>query len=96
MKIFGKAADFYRVRMQALVEDALPELNWEDETYGRHDNTDAASPRTTHVVQVVQIDDQRVISLKKFRDRSKAEVFMERVTEDLRELTRNQFEDTHL
>lgn len=93
MKIFGKAAEFYRVRIQKLVEEGEPSMKWDDAILYRRPAEDKANSRTLYMVQAVRIDDSRSISLGEFSEMDEADKFMQEINELLEDQTKNQFEE---
>lgn len=92
MKIFGKAAEFYRIRVLKLIEESRPIIKWDETILFREPPPEEARSRTLYLVQAVRIDDNQAFVLKRFKDQTRADKFRHRVEELLEELTKNQFE----
>ena len=93
MKIFGKAADFYRVRIQTLVVDDEQAMDWDESVLYRQPSGYAGGSNAYFAVQAVRVDDNAVFPLKRFSQEAKAKKFKNGIEDLLEELTKNQFED---
>lgn len=92
MRVFGKASDFYRLRVIKVNEDSEVDLEWQEDILYRRP---AGAPMTTkiwYVVQAVAIDDESAHILKRLATGDAAMRFKDRAEELLKELTKQEFE----
>ncbi len=93
MRVFGKASDFYRLRVLKVNEDSDISLDWKKDILFRNPEPSPMSTRTWYVVQVVNIDDEEPYSIKRFKTGEAAMRFKDKAEELLHELTKKQFEE---
>lgn len=93
MRIFGKASEFYRVRVQKLVEEMQPSMKWDESISYRQPPPYKGKSRTLYLVQAIRNDDKKTFQLKKFTKKDEAERFRQKIGEILELLTKNQFEE---
>ncbi len=93
MKSFGKAEDYYRARVQSITIDETPSIDWQDDVLYKEQTLPVVESKTAFLVQVVRLDDHRVIDMKKFRDQNEAEEYKGFIRSLLEDLTKNQFEE---
>ncbi len=97
MKIIGPACEFYRVRLTSVDATAEPDFEWREDILYRTPPTEMPEERTEWVVEVVTLDEaEEVTRVSRFNDHEAARAFLDSVEEDLRELTKSQFEARHL
>ncbi len=97
MRIIGAAEDFWRARLIRV--DATEELDfeWREDILYRHPVVSEADDVELWHIEAVRTDDyDTVVRIGTIRSRSEAEAMFSRVTEDLGEMTKNQFEETYL
>ena len=93
MKVFGRASDFYRLRVIKVAEDSDVDLNWRADILYRQPASAPMTIKTWYVVQAISIDDESPHNLKRFTTGEAAMRFKDRIEDLLRELTKQQFED---
>jgi hypothetical protein len=93
MKVFGKAADFYRLRVLKMTEDSELDLEWKEDILFRTPNVSPMTDRVWYVVQAVSIDREEPYLLKRFPSGEAAMRFKDSVEELLREVTKHEFEN---
>lgn len=91
-KIFGKANDFYRVRIINIKEDEEVDIDWRDDILLRKPENHESILEDNFVIEVVNIDSGEKIALEKFPKLHRAKKQIIEIEEDLNELTKNQFE----
>jgi hypothetical protein len=93
---FGAASDYYRVRLKLLDDTDSPDLDWHDDVLYR---TRPAVPIVDQAVWRVEAvdldDDENVVVLGAFKDQADAHEALTSAEEDLRDMTRIQFEDRY-
>lgn len=93
MRSFGKAADYYRARIQTLIVDDQPSIDWREDILYRQTLPGESSSRILYLVQVIRTDDYRVFDIKNFTRMDEAEEFKKFAEELLEDLTVNQFQE---
>jgi len=98
-KTFGKASDFYRVRILTLDEETPPDFDWREDILFRKPPGEKRAIKRRYTVQVVDLDTRNDQVIKAFPNRHVAESALIMIDEDLRELTKMEFEkkyDLHI
>lgn len=98
-KIFGKASDFYRARVLTVEEEVMPDFDWRDDILYRTPEGFHSTIRKKYCLQVVELDSRKNQVLKQYIDRRGANEALSKIEEDLKELTKMEFEkkyDLHL
>lgn len=90
-KVFGKARDFYRVRVIALLEEIPSEFEWRDDILFSYPEYEGKSIRE-YRLEIVDIDSGKGYVLRSYKNREKVERRRQKIEEDLDELTKMQFE----
>lgn len=93
MRVFGKAADFYRLRVIKVTEDSDVDLNWREDILYRRPPGVSMTTKAWYVIQAVMIDNESAYNLKRFASGEAAMRFKDRAEELLRELTKQEFEE---
>ncbi len=95
--VIGPADDFWRVRMTRM--DGADELDfeWHDDILWREPNIRIEPGESAYVVEAVWVGaaPERVVRLAAFADEDSAHEFLAEAEDDLRDMTRSQFETTH-
>jgi hypothetical protein len=92
-KELGMAQDFYRLRLMQLDAGDLPDLEWRDDVLYREQPISPPNEYEAYVVQAVELDaDDSSTALASFADHAEAHAWLVEAEEDLRELTRSEFE----
>ena len=93
MRVFGRASDFYRLRVIKVSEDSEVDLKWQADILYRRPVSLPMATKIWYVVQTISIDSEEPANLKRFATGEAAMRFKDRVEELLRELTKQEFED---
>lgn len=93
MRVFGKASDFYRLRVIKVNEDSDVDLNWREDILYRRPPGAPMSTKVWYVIQAVMIDNESSYNLKRFVTGEAAMRFKDRIEELLRDLTKQEFEE---
>ena len=92
MRVFGKASDFYRLRVLKVNEDSEPDINWEPDILWRQPETAEQQTKTWYLLQAVSINSEQAFALKRFSDGDQAMRYRDKVDELVSELTKQEFE----
>lgn len=98
-KTFGKASDFYRARILTLDEETPPDFDWREDVLYREPPGEKKAIKRNYTVQIVDLDTRNDQIVNKFSNRNDAESILVKIDEDLRELTKMEFEkkyDLHI
>jgi hypothetical protein len=93
----GAASDFYRLRVIRLTEAEMPEFEWREDILWREPATAGpVSEYVRHRVEALALDDAENVTVLGVFDATQdaAEAF-DSAAEDLRTLTRSEFEDRY-
>lgn len=90
-KVFGKAKDFYRVRVIALREEIPSEFEWRDDILFSYPEYEGKSIRE-YRLEIVEIDSGKGHVLGSYKNKEEVERRRQKIQEDLDELTKMQFE----
>lgn len=93
MRVFGKASDFYRLRVLKVNEDSELDLDWRDDILFKKPQNQPMTTKIWYVVQAVSVDTESPYNLKRFSTGEAAMRFKDKVEDVLRELTKQQFEE---
>lgn len=93
MKKFGRALDFYRLRLVKINEEDGLDFDWDSEILYRPPKDYIFITKTYFVVQAVNLDTKAVYELKRFTRGEQALRFKDKAEEWLRELTKKEFEN---
>lgn len=93
MRVFGKASDFYRLRVIKVAEDSDVDLDWKSDILYRRSPGAPMTAKVWYIIQAVMVDTENSYNLKRFATGEAAMRFKDRVEELLRELTKQEFEE---
>lgn len=93
MRVFGKASDFYRLRILKVAADSELELDWREDILLRSPPPAEQKTNVWHILQAVRVDSDQAFSLKMFPDREAAAFHKDEINELLQDLTKQEFED---
>lgn len=96
MRVFGKAVDFYRLRVLKVNEESGPELAWHDDILFKKPPADELRSEEWYVLQAVSIDSEEAFPIRRFDDGDEAMRNRDKVDELLYELTKQEFESRFL
>ena len=91
-RTFGKASDFYRVRIITLEEETALDFDWRDDVLYCPRKDHPTLIDTKYSLQVVELDSRDKIVLGEFSDMDEAVRTKEAAAEDLKILTKMEFE----
>jgi len=94
-KTIGKASDFYRLRVMTVDTTGEVEIEWRDDILYRRPLNEVIEDEQVHRVEAVLLDDDEVtFALAGFDATHEAYDWMRDREEDLREMTKSEFEAT--
>lgn len=97
MRMIGAASDFWRVRLTRVDTTSELDFEWhEDILYRQPAAENAADVELWHVEAVRTDDYDSIVRIATLRSRSEAESYFARISEDLAEMTKSQFEELYL
>jgi len=97
MKIIGSADEFWRLRMTRVDTTDEMDFEWREDVLYREPPNPALQDRELWHVEAVRLDDYDATErLATFDERDDAEAFMAQAKEDLRDMTKSQFEESYL
>lgn len=97
MRMIGAAGDFWRVRLTRVDTTSELDFEWhEDILYRQPAASDASEVEMWHIEAVRTDDYDSIVRIATLRNRVEADELFARVTEDLSEMTKNQFEEAYL
>lgn len=94
-KVFGRAADFYRVRLVHLEEVVPPELDWREDILFYPPPPYDSQSALQYRLEIVYIDDGHALPIAFLADRQQAEKKYDEIKEDLSDLTKIEFEEKY-
>lgn len=94
-KIFGRASDFYRIRLVHLEEVVPPELDWNSYVLFYPPPPYDSQTAFRYRLEVVDVDTGNSVPLAFFADESQADDVLTEVEEDIENLTKKEFEDKY-
>lgn len=92
IRIIGPADDFYRVRVMRVDLAGDPDLEWRDDVLYRDLPISVEEQGTVWRVEAVRLADDEPTVLAEFDSADEAHGLLERLEEDLRDLTKAAFE----
>lgn len=97
MKMIGAADDFWRLRLTRVDTTGEFDFEWHPDILYREPHVAQAEEVEQWIVEAIRIEDyETVVQLAVFGDRDEAQAFFTRVEEDLRDMTKNRFEEMYL
>lgn len=91
-KIFGRASDFYRARVLTLEEEVPPDFDWRDDILYHTPEEHESGMKKNYCLQIVDLDSRKNQNLKQYGNKREAEKALQKIEEDLKELTKMEFE----
>jgi len=96
MSPIGAADQFWRLRLSRVAEDDAVDFEWRDDVLYREPPQQRIAEREVAHVEAVSLDEaDTVVRLGAFTSADEAHAFLESAEEDLRDLTRSQFEERY-
>jgi len=97
MKIIGSADEFWRLRMTRVDTTDETDFEWREDVLYREPPASVLHDTELWHVEAVRLDDYEAVErLASFEERDDAESFLAQAREDLRDMTKSQFEHTYL
>ena len=97
MRMIGAAADFWRVRLTRVDTTSELDFEWHEDILYRQPATASTADVELWHVEAVRTDDyDSIVRIATLRSRTEAESYFARITEDLSEMTKSQFEEIYL
>lgn len=95
--MIGAADEFWRLRTTKVDTTDELDFEWHDDILYREPMTEQADEvELWHIEAVSTGDDETVVRIRTFSDRTSAQDFLEAANEDLHEMTKTQFEGAYL
>ncbi|MRS12419.1 MAG: hypothetical protein EG823_05020 [Actinobacteria bacterium] len=95
-KTIGNAADFYRLRVMALDTTDEVDFEWRDDILYRRPPTTDIVDEEAYVVEAVLLDDEdATYRLARFADALEARDWMQARDDELRDMTKSEFEEAY-
>ncbi|MBE0447756.1 MAG: hypothetical protein IBX64_06610 [Actinobacteria bacterium] len=94
-KSFGLARDYYRVRHIRVDEEVPIALEWRDDILYASPKAYPSRLKVTYRLQVVTVDNRIIYEIAAVRSRKEAKKRLREMKEDLRELTKMEFDDRY-
>lgn len=91
-KTFGKASDFYRVRIITLEQELPPDFDWRNDVLYRSPKESFDMIKRTYCLQVVELDSRNYQALEEYSAKQAATQEKAIVEEDIINLTKMEFE----
>ncbi len=91
-KTFGKASDFYRVRIITLEQEIPPDFDWRDDVLYRSPKESFDMIKRTYCLQVVDLDSRNYQVLEEYSAKQVAAKDKEMLEENLKNLTKMEFD----
>lgn len=91
-KIFGIAADFYRVRLLKIDEELPADLEWEENILYTSPKAYPSKLKVTYRLQILAQDKKEKYEIANLRDKRDAKKRLRAIKDDLRELTKMEFD----
>lgn len=94
-KIIGLAKDFYRARIITIQAEVPPDFDWRDDILYRSPGEYKGEVMNRYSVEVVELDSDANYIIRSVKSRKTAERKLEKINEDLGEMTKMQFEEKY-
>jgi len=94
-KIFGRAADFYRIRLVHVEEVVPPELDWSENILFYPPPLYDSQATFQYRIEVVDTDNSNTLPMAFFAEKLEAEEKFKVIEEDLNNLTKMEFEEKY-
>ncbi len=96
-KIIGPASDFYRLRIARLDESGEPDLEWRDDILYRTPPVERVDEHESWVVESVSLNEEEIVTrIVYFDGPDEARDYLDSAQQDLKEMTKSQFEERYL
>ncbi len=97
MDVIGAANEFWRLRITRVETPEGLDFEWHDDILYRTPEVTPAEEVEQYLVEAVSLDSADVVeTIACFHDRGQADEFLAATLDDLRDMTRSQFEDAYL
>lgn len=91
-RTFGKASDFYRVRIITFEEEIPPDFDWRDDVLYRESKEVSDAIEKKYALQVVELDSHNHQVIEEFKELAVANRIRQDLQEDLETFTKIQFD----
>ena len=91
-RTFGKASDFYRVRIITFEEEIPPDFDWRDDVLYRASKEDSGKIEKKYALQVVELDSRNHQKIEEYAELTVANRIKQELQDDLEALTKIQFD----
>lgn len=96
-RVIGAADEFWRLRLTRVSTTDDLDFEWHDDILYRKPVVTMADEIESWNIEAVQLSDfDSIVVIGSFRDRGRADAFLDKAREDLSEMTKSQFEDAYL
>lgn len=97
MRVIGAADEFWRLRLTRVDATSAPDFEWRDDVlYRDAPSQEVAEAEVWNVEAVATEDYETIVCIASYDSAADARTFMERVSADLTEMTKHQFEEAYL
>ena len=97
VRVIGAADEFWRLRLTRVDATGAPDFEWREDVLYRAPSAEQPEEAESWNVEAIRIEDyDTIVRVASFDDRDAAAAFMERVSSDLAEMTKHQFEEAYL
>ena len=95
--VIGPADEFWRLRLTRMDPSEDLDFEWHDDILWRQPRVHLEPGEAAFLVEAVSLGagPEEIVRIAAFPDESSARAFFDEATDDLRDLTRSQFEATH-
>lgn len=97
MRIIGAADEFWRLRLTRVDSTDGVDFEWHEDILYRAPLAGPLAEVESYRIEAVRLDDYDAVGrIATFGEREEAEAFLERVADDLADMTKAQFEEAYL
>jgi hypothetical protein len=96
--VIGPADEFWRLRLTRMDPSEELDFEWHDDILWRQPQVRLEPGEPAFLVEAVSlaaVRPEKIVGLAVFADESSAREFLDEASDDLRDMTRSQFESTH-
>jgi hypothetical protein len=95
--VIGPADEFWRLRLTRIDPADELDFEWHDDILWREPQIHLEPGEPAYLVEAVSVGEhaEQIVHLAAFVDESSARTFLEEASDDLRDMTRSQFETAH-
>ncbi len=95
--VIGPADEFWRLRLTRMDPSEDLDFEWHDDILWRQPQIHLEPGQAAYVVEAVSVGSgpEEIVRIAVFTDEATAHEFLDEAADDLRDMTRSQFEATH-